>query len=126
MASGKCTTPPSPGRNWTGRFWWPLAASLVLIYPGFKGALHLGQNAPLTLFILIWGWALLARRHPVAGGIVGGYIGPQACVWAKDLLPVPFMPGMKRSIEMPGIILLQVLPPSVDTDTPARPAFGSV
>src|SRR5262245_2862127 len=38
----------------------------------------------------------------------------------------PRMPGIKRLIMIPGIILLQVVPPSVDTDTPARPALGSV
>src|SRR5438876_143357 len=37
----------------------------------------------------------------------------------------PFIPGIKRLIAMPGIILLQLAPPSVETDTPARPAFGS-
>jgi len=26
----------------------------------------------------------------LAGGIVGGFLGPQASLWAKDLLPVPF------------------------------------
>src|ERR1051326_3318299 len=37
----------------------------------------------------------------------------------------PRIPGIKRVIAMPGIILLQVTPPSVETVTPARPAFGS-
>lgn len=27
----------------------------------------------------------------LAGGIAGGFLGPQASVWAKDLLPVPFL-----------------------------------
>ncbi|MEO8740691.1 MAG: MFS transporter [Casimicrobiaceae bacterium] len=27
----------------------------------------------------------------LAGGIVGGFIGPTASVWAKDILPVPFL-----------------------------------
>ena len=27
----------------------------------------------------------------LAGGIVGGFIGPTASVWAKDLLPIPFL-----------------------------------
>jgi MFS family permease len=27
----------------------------------------------------------------LAGGIVGGFLGPQASLWAKDLLPVPFL-----------------------------------
>src|ERR1051326_221919 len=37
----------------------------------------------------------------------------------------PFMPGMNRLTMIPGTILLQVAPPSIDTVTPARPAFGS-
>ena len=27
----------------------------------------------------------------LAGGIVGGFIGPSASVWAKDILPIPFL-----------------------------------
>jgi len=78
-----------------GRFWWPLAASLVLIYPGFKGAFHLGQNAPLTLFILVWGWALLVRGHPVAGGLVWGLLAFKP-VWALAFFLVPLITGRFR------------------------------
>jgi len=38
----------------------------------------------------------------------------------------PFKPGASLAIVTAGIILLQVVPPSVETATPAHPAFGSV
>jgi hypothetical protein len=73
-----------------GRFWWPLAAALIMIYPGFKGAIHLGQNPPLTLLYLIWGWALIARDRPVLGGIVWGMLAFKP-VWALAFFLVPLL-----------------------------------
>ncbi|HEY8506293.1 MAG TPA: glycosyltransferase family 87 protein, partial [Gemmataceae bacterium] len=64
-----------------GRFWWPLAATLVMLYPGFRGALDLGQNAPLTLAVLVWGWVLMARGWPGLGGAVWGLLAYKP-VWA--------------------------------------------
>jgi hypothetical protein len=79
-----------------GRFWCPLATTLILIYPGFKGALHLGQNPPLTLMILIWGWALVARRRPTLGGLVLGLLAFKP-VWALAFFLVPFLSGRVRT-----------------------------
>ncbi len=53
-----------------GRIWWPVAVSLILIYPGFRGSINLGQNAALSLTILTWGWFLIAGGQAGWGGLV--------------------------------------------------------
>lgn len=78
-----------------GNIWWPIAATLIMVYPGFKGSIHLGQNAPLTLCILVWGWALLARGHPIWGGMVWGLLAFKP-VWAASFFLVPFLTGRPR------------------------------
>ncbi len=77
------------------KLWWPVATVVIVVYPGFKGAILLGQNAPLTLCILIWGWALLARGHPIAGGIVWGFFAFKP-VWAAVFFLVPLLTGRVR------------------------------
>jgi hypothetical protein len=64
-----------------GGVWWPVATLLILLFPGFMGSLNLGQNATLTLAILIWGWALMARTRPGWGGLVWGLLAFKP-VWA--------------------------------------------
>jgi hypothetical protein len=71
-----------------GRIWMPLAAALIIIYPGFKGSIHLGQNATMTLAILVWGWALIARDRPWVGGLVWGLLAFKP-VWAAAFFLVP-------------------------------------
>src|SRR5439155_20900498 len=39
----------------------------------------------------------------LAGGIVGGFLGPETSRWAKDLLPVPFLGSF---IVLSGIALI--------------------
>ena len=73
-----------------GRIWAPIAFTIIVLYPGFRGALHLGQNPPFTLFILIWGWALLSRGKDVAGGLVWGLLAYKP-VWAMAFFLVPLL-----------------------------------
>ncbi|MBV9123604.1 MAG: DUF2029 domain-containing protein [Planctomycetes bacterium] len=73
-----------------GRIWWPVATACIIIFPGFCGSLNLGQNAALTLAILTWGWALIARGRPVAGGIVWGLLAFKP-VWALAYFLVPLV-----------------------------------
>ena len=55
----------------------------------------------------------------LAGGIAGGFLGPQASVWAKDLLPVPFL-GSFLVLSAIALVALgvqsqvRVPPPSVE------------
>lgn len=78
-----------------GKFWWPIATILILIYPGCKGSILLAQNSLLTLVILVWGWALLTRKHPIAGGMVWGLLAFKP-VWAATFFLVPLVTGRPR------------------------------
>ena len=73
-----------------GRIWVAVAVFIIVLYPGFKGSIHLGQNAALTLAILVWGWAFIARGHDVAGGLVWGLLAFKP-VWAAAFFLVPFV-----------------------------------
>src|SRR5262245_7471594 len=72
------------------RIWWPVAAILVMLYPGFTGDHSLGQNGPVSLAIIVWGWALLSRDYETAGGLVWGLLAFKP-VWAAAFLLVPIL-----------------------------------
>ena len=73
-----------------GRVWWPVLVPAILMFPGFSGSINLGQNATLTLTIVIWGWALTARGQPSLGGMVWGLLAFKP-VWALAFFLVPFL-----------------------------------
>jgi hypothetical protein len=73
-----------------GRVWVPVIATAIMIFPGFAGSIDLGQNATLTLTIVVWGWALTARGRPVLGGMVWGLLAFKP-VWAMAFFLVPFL-----------------------------------
>jgi hypothetical protein len=73
-----------------GRVWWPVATVAVMIFPGFGAGVQLGQNSPLSLAILVWGWVLLARGHPIGGGVVWGLFAFKP-VWAAAFFLVPLL-----------------------------------
>lgn len=73
-----------------GRVWWPVVAAGIMVFPGFAGSINLGQNATLTLAILVWGWALVARGRPVLGGAVWGLLAFKP-VWALAFFLVPLL-----------------------------------
>ncbi len=73
-----------------GRIWCPAAAVALMLFPGFGGSVNLGQNATLTLAILVWGWALVARGRPACGGAVWGLLAFKP-VWALAFFLVPVL-----------------------------------
>lgn len=73
-----------------GRIWWPVATGVLLAFPGFAGSLQLGQNAALTLAILVVGWTLIARGYPTGGGAVWGLLAFKP-VWAMSFFLVPVL-----------------------------------
>jgi hypothetical protein len=73
-----------------GRIWWPVATALILFFPGFEGGHHLGQNGPLSLAILIWGWVLVMARREALGGAVWGLLAFKP-VWAAAFFLVPLL-----------------------------------
>src|SRR5438270_720285 len=80
-----------------------------MLYPGFQGAIHLAQNSPLTLTILVWGWVLATRGRPLAGGMVWGLFADKP-VWAASFLLVPLLTRRWRmAAGMVGVGALLVL-----------------
>ena len=73
-----------------GRVWVPVLAVAIMVFPGFSGSINLGQNATLTLTVLVWGWALAARGRPALGGMVWGLLAFKP-VWALAFFLVPFL-----------------------------------
>jgi arabinofuranan 3-O-arabinosyltransferase len=73
-----------------GRVWWPLAIVVVLCFPNYLGAFGLGQNAPVTLTILLAGWCLLQKGHPWWGGLVWGLLAYKP-VWAAAFILGPVL-----------------------------------
>jgi arabinofuranan 3-O-arabinosyltransferase len=68
-----------------GRWWWSAATAFLLLFPGCRGAIDLGQNSPLSFTLLIWGWALMARGRPGWGGLLWGLLAFKP-VWAVSFL----------------------------------------
>ncbi len=78
-----------------GRVWWPLAATGVIVYPGFPGTSCLGQNAPITLAVLAWGWVLVARGKLGWAGAVWGLLAFKP-TWGLAFFLVPLLTGRWR------------------------------
>ena len=72
------------------RVWYPVWVLLIVCFPGFGGSLLLGQNAALTLNLLVWGWLLMSRNRPLAGGFVWGLLAYKP-VWALSFFLVPLL-----------------------------------
>jgi hypothetical protein len=73
-----------------GRVWWPVAVVALIVYPGFTGAIDLGQNATFTLLILLAGWWQLKEGHPWRGGLLWGFLAYKP-VWAAAFLLAPLL-----------------------------------
>jgi hypothetical protein len=96
-----------------GRFWCPLAAIFVILYPGFAGAHHLGQNAPLSLALLVWGWALALRGRETLAGFLWGLLVYKP-VWFVVFLVLAIFTGRWRmtwvAVVVAGAACLATLP----------------
>jgi hypothetical protein len=73
-----------------GRVWWPVAVVYLLVFPGFSGSLNLGQNAMLSLTVLLAGWWQLMRGRPVLAGVCWGLLAFKP-VWAASFFLVPIL-----------------------------------
>lgn len=78
-----------------GRVWWSLATVAVLLYPGSRVGIQLGQNPVLSLCIAVWGWVLVARGREWAGGAVWGLLAFKP-VWGMAFFLVPLLMGRWR------------------------------
>jgi hypothetical protein len=80
-----------------GRVWWPVAAFALMVFPGFNGAINLGQNPALSLALLLLGWWLMAARgRPLFGGAVWGLLAFKP-VWAVAFFPALPLTGRWRA-----------------------------
>jgi arabinofuranan 3-O-arabinosyltransferase len=77
------------------RISWPIATIAVLIYPGCRVAIDLGQNPTISLCIALWGWVLVTRRREWAGGAVWGLFAFKP-VWGLAFFLVPLVMGRWR------------------------------
>ncbi len=73
-----------------GGVWWPVAAAVLMLFPGFNGTINLGQNAILTLTLLAAGWWQLRVGHPWRGGVLWGFLAFKP-VWAAAFLLAPLL-----------------------------------
>jgi arabinofuranan 3-O-arabinosyltransferase len=98
-----------------GRVWWPVASTLIMLFPGFKGAHDLAQNSAVTLAIVIWGWALVARDRPMLGGMILGLLAFKP-TWAMAFFLVPLLTRRWRTCAAmiaTGIVLAAITLPFV-------------
>jgi len=95
------------------RVWWPLASAFIMAFPGFVGSIELGQNATLSLTFLMWGWLLMTRGQPLAGGAVWGLLAFKP-LWLLAFLLVPALTRRWRMclgmLSMAAFLALLTLP----------------
>jgi hypothetical protein len=95
------------------RIWWPVAVTLILIYPGGRPGLDLGQNHYLTLAIVLGGWALALRVSEFAGGAVWGLLAFKP-VWGLAFILMPVLMRRWRFVAGTGAcgmsLVLSTLP----------------
>jgi hypothetical protein len=73
-----------------GRIWWSVASLVVLLYPGCRAGIDLGQNQTISLAILTLGWALAVRGRETAGGMVWGLFAFKP-VWGVAFFLAPLL-----------------------------------
>jgi len=78
-----------------GRVWCSVASIGILLYPGCRAAIELGQNPTVSLAIVVWGWVLAARGRDWAGGMVWGLFAFKP-VWGMAFFLVPLLMGRWR------------------------------
>jgi arabinofuranan 3-O-arabinosyltransferase len=73
-----------------GRIWWPVATTLLLLMPGMRPGIDLGQNHAVTLLIVLSGWAIGSRYSQFGGGMVWGLLAFKP-VWGLAFILAPLL-----------------------------------
>jgi arabinofuranan 3-O-arabinosyltransferase len=73
-----------------GGVWWPVAAAVLMLFPGFNATINLAQNSLFSLTLLAAGWWQLRQGHPWRGGILWGFLAFKP-VWAAAFLLMPLL-----------------------------------
>jgi hypothetical protein len=100
------------------RLSWPIATLGLILFPGFSGAINLGQNPVISLTLLMTGWLLMNRRHPFLGGILWGLLAFKP-VWAVAFGPALVLTGRWRAaagMVLTGVVLVALTLPLVGVD----------
>lgn len=98
-----------------GRVWAPVATAAILLFPGCRAGLDLGQNHLFTLAIVLGGWSLAARNRDFAGGSVWGLLAFKP-VWGLAFAVVPLVLGRWRfllGLTVSGVALVLLTLPLV-------------
>jgi hypothetical protein len=103
-------------QRWSeGRVWWPVASLLLMLFPGYAGAINLGQNSVVSLLFLTVGWFLAVRGYPLAGGALWGLLAFKP-VWAVAFFPVTLLTQrwrMALGMVLSGLTLVALTLPLV-------------
>jgi hypothetical protein len=95
------------------RVWYPLILLGMLFFPGYGGAINLGQNAVLSLTLLLAGWFLMIRGQANWGGACWGLLAFKP-VWALAFIPALPLMGRWRAFFAMGVtgvtLILVTLP----------------
>ncbi len=73
-----------------GRLWASVSVGALMGFPGYLGAISLGQNSLVSLTLLLLGWLLMDRGRPWWGGAVWGLLAFKP-VWAVTFFVVPLL-----------------------------------
>lgn len=73
-----------------GRIWWPVATTVLLLLPGMRPGIDLGQNHAVTMCIVLCGWAIAARASEFGGGMVWGLLAFKP-VWGLAFILAPLL-----------------------------------
>jgi hypothetical protein len=98
-----------------GRIWWPVALVFILVFPGCFGAVNLGQNAVLSVTLLLTGWWQLSRGRPAWAGVCWGLLAFKP-VWAASFFLVPLLTRrwrMAASMAVTGLAQIALTLPLV-------------
>jgi hypothetical protein len=102
-----------------GRIWWPVATLALMLFPGFGGAINLGQNAVFSLGLLLVGWWQLRQGREAVAGVVWGLLAYKP-VWAAAFLLFPLLTRrwrMAGAMVLTGVILGLLTLPIVGVQT---------
>lgn len=102
-----------------GRWWWPVASVYLIGFTGARAGIDLGQNAAITVMLLIMGWALRLRNRPVAAGVVWGLLAFKP-VWALSFfIALIFLRQWRMLFAMgaTGLALIAATLPVVGVET---------
>jgi len=82
------------------RWYWPLAAAAISVFPLFR-AVGAGQNTALTLLLVALVWRALVDQHEILAGVAAGLLlfRPQ---YAIPLIGLLFLAGHRRAVAAAG------------------------